>query len=117
MKNENMQFASAGDIASKENVYLDAFPAEMRDEAKKRSAEMKRSGEEYSRVEEAGDVSLAYILKAMRGPDAELMKNPMACMAIGRIFRSGRPADWEKYRNMTPRELIQMDAAACGGQA
>lgn len=112
------QYATASDIAAPAgSVYAGAFPDEIKDEAKRNHEKAKEAGREYARIEEAGDAAQAYLVGAMNGPDAGLLDDPMACMAISRVFRRGDKPDWERYAGMTPGELIRMDAAACGGQA
>lgn len=117
---KNTAYATPGDIAvtaRTESPYIEAFPAEMREEVRKNYEAAKEAGKAYAHSEEAGDASLAYLVGAMSGPGAELLDNPMACMAIGRVFRSSPKSEWEKYYGMSPEELVRLDAGMCGGDA
>lgn len=108
--------AAAGGIAATagtESIYLAAFPAEMREEVRKTYEAAKEAGKAYAHVEDAGDASLAYLAGAMNGPGAELLDDPMVCMAIGRVFRRSTESEWEKYYGMSPEELVRLDAEMC----
>lgn len=114
---EGKASAAAGGIAATagtESIYMAAFPAEMREEARRNCETAKEAGRAYVHSEDAGDASLAYLVGAMNGPGAELLDDPMVCMAIGRVFRRSTESEWKKYYGMSPEELVRLDAEMCG---